>query len=67
MKERRGSGDREMTDKIMALWAGDTTQHHECAQSSGLELELADLGSVGRVRYVAAIIAEKTYRSWQKH
>jgi hypothetical protein len=41
VRERTGSGGRELSDKMMALlWAGDTTQHRDCAQSSRFELEV---------------------------
>ena len=33
----------------------------------GLNLKLPELGRVGRVRYLQAIIREKTYRYWQIH
>ena len=41
------------------LWAGYTTQHRQIVHGEAcLNLNLPDFGSVGRVRYLHAVIAE---------
>jgi len=51
------------------LYYGLETQHstETMHRAVVLNLKLPELGSMGRVRYLQAIITEKTYRSWQIH
>ena len=49
-----------MSDKIMALQAGNTRQHREIVHLAvGLNLSLPDLGNVGRVQYCRLSLQRK--------
>jgi hypothetical protein len=48
------------------LWAVYTKQHRQIVHVGvGLNLNLRDFGSVGKVRYLLALITEKTYRPFK--
>ena len=56
-----------MSDKIMALQTGNTTQHKEIVHRAvGFNLKLPELARISRGPVLQAIITEKTYRCWQE-